>query len=89
LSIPSNHVLFDQIIRAFKLNDSILSRTSHEKKYSDFINCALLSKHTEVCFIDDIDFSKMKNEKVYYIRPRSYLHRLSINEIIKRFLKKK
>ena len=78
--------LFDQIIRAFKIGNKCveLSRTSHEKIHDDLISCTLLPKSTEVCFIDDMEFSQMKQDKVYYIRPRPYYHELSLNVIIDR-----
>jgi hypothetical protein len=88
LKIPTNNkpVLFDQIIRAFKIGNKCveLSRTSHQKIHHDLISCTLLPKSTEICFIDDMEFSQMKQDKVYYIRPRPYLHGLSLQEILDR-----
>ena len=85
----NNIVLFDQIISAFKIgNTNIeLSRTSHEKTYDDLICCTMLPKNTEICFIDDTEFMKMKQDKVYYIRPKSYIHPLNISIIIERWVK--
>lgn len=88
LKIPTTNklVLFDQIIRAFKIGNKCveLSRTSHQKIHHDLISCTLLPKSTEICFIDDMEFSQMKQDKVYYIRPRPYLHGLSLHEILER-----
>lgn len=80
--------IFDHVICAFKINNKIveLSRTTYDKTYADFIKCTLLPKTTEICFIDNAYFSNMVNEKVYYIKPRSYYHSLSIKTIIDRFL---
>ena len=86
LNIPENTPLFDKLILAFKINDIPveLSRTTHDKTHSDFIRCTLLPKSTQICFIDNSYFPNMKNERVYYIQPRSYHHNLSFDEIIQR-----
>ena len=57
--------LFDQIIRAFKVNGKQieLCRTSHNKSHKDFINCTNLPENTEICFIDDVLHKKMEHEK--------------------------
>jgi hypothetical protein len=80
--------LFDKIIYAFKINNKIveISRTTRDKTYNDFINCTLLPKTTEICFIDNTFYNNMLNEKVYYIQPRAYYHNISINSIIERFI---
>jgi hypothetical protein len=80
--------LFDKIIYAFKINNKIveIARTTRDKTYNDFINCTLLPKTTEICFIDNTFYNNMLNEKVYYIQPRAYYHNISINTIIERFI---
>jgi hypothetical protein len=80
--------LFDKIIHAFKINNTPieLKRTTHEKKHSDFIKCAILPKTTEICFLDNTYFEDMRHRRIYYIQPRSYYHHLSTEEIIYRFL---
>jgi hypothetical protein len=87
--ITNNIVLFDQVISAFKIgNTNIeLSRTTHEKTYNDLICCTMLPKNTEICFIDDTEFMKMKQDKVYYIHPKAYIHPLNISIIIERWVK--
>ena len=84
----SNILLFDQVISAFKIrNTNIeLSRTTHEKTYNDLICCTMLPKDTEICFIDDTEFVKMKQDKVYYIHPKAYVHTLTVSEIIDRWV---
>ena len=79
--------LFDQIIRAFKINNKPveLGRTTHQKTRHDFIRCTLLPEETEICFIDDTYYPGMQNERVYYIHPRGYVHNLSLPEMIDRF----
>lgn len=80
--------LFDKIIYAFKINNKIveIARTTRDKTYNDFINCTLLPKTTEICFIDNTFYNNMLNEKVYYIQPRAYYHNISTNTIIERFI---
>jgi hypothetical protein len=86
--LKSDKPVFDKIILAFKINNKAieLSRTTHDKTYSDFIKCTLLPKTTEICFIDNSEFYEMKKERVYYIQPASYYHNLTVNEIINRFI---
>jgi hypothetical protein len=80
--------LFDKIICAFKINNKIveMGRTSHNKTYNDFIKCTILPKKTRLCFVDNTYFNEMVNDNVYYIQPRSYIHHLSTETIIDRFL---
>ena len=86
--LPNKPVLFDRIIRSFKINNKIIeiNRTTQEKIYSDFIKCTLLPNNTEICFIDNSYFPLMKNSRVYYIQPLSYHHHLSKEQIISRIL---
>ena len=86
LSTKSN--LFDKIIYAFKIDNKRVDpeRTTHSKTYPDFMKCTMIPNSAEICFIDNSYYSKMKNEKVYYIQPASYRHSLDINTIINRFL---
>ena len=82
----SNHVLFDKMICAFKINNKQIepNRTGHSKKIDDFIRCSLVSENADICFVDDIEYPAMKSAKVYYISPRPYIHTLSTTTIIKR-----
>ena len=87
--------LFDKIIGAFIPLDSSnrlqvkykmeSGRTTHQKTYSDLIQCTMLPKNTEYCFVDDTEYVKMKHDKIYYIRPKAYIHSLSVQEIIDRW----
>lgn len=80
--------LFDKVISAFKIGNTPieLNRTSHKKTYSDLIRCTLLPKNTEICFVDDTEYSRMKQDKVYYILPKPYVHRLTVKEIVERWV---
>lgn len=79
--------LFDKIIYAFKINNKRVEpfRTTHAKTTKDFISCTMLPKNTEICFVDNSQFSDMKTERVYYIQPKSFTHVLSTKQIIDRF----
>ena len=79
--------IFDKLICAFKVNNKIIehNRSTHKKTYNDFINCTVLPENIKICFIDDKYYSKMENEKIYYIQPSPYYHNLTNKEIINRF----
>jgi len=81
-----NVSLFDKIIHAFKINNKVieLDRTSHEKTHNDFIRCTLLPKNTEICFIDNTYYDSMTHNRIYYIKPKAYVHSLSTEDIINR-----
>ena len=81
-------MFFDQTIRAFKIGQEKIEwmRTSHDKSYGDFIKCTLLPPNTEICFIDNTYFRSMIYPKVYYIQPKSYVHSLTQDDIVKRFV---
>lgn len=80
--------LIDKNICAFKINNIIIEhlRTTYKKTYSDFIRCSILPKTTEICFIDNTYYNKMKHDKIYYIQPRPYFHNLDNTQIIDRFI---
>ena len=80
--------LFDDFICAFKINKQIIDprRTTNNKTYNELIRCLLVPKKTEICFIDNTYYGKMKNEKVYYIQPKPYYHKMKTYEIINRFI---
>ena len=81
--------LFDDIIKAFKQNNKIIEmrRTTRSKTYSDYISCIMLPEDiVETCFIDDKLFEKMCGDKVYYILPKPYYHRMSKEGIIRRIM---
>lgn len=80
--------LFDQIIAAFKVQGKRveLCRTTHMKTHSDLIKCTKLPEHTQICFLDDVFYPDMSNEKIYYINVKPYIYDLDFNEMITRFL---
>lgn len=81
--------LFDDIIKAFKQGNKIIEmrRTTKSKTYSDYVSCIMLPEDTvETCFIDDKYYEKMFGDRVYYIWPKAYYHRLSKATMIKRIM---
>jgi hypothetical protein len=86
-----DYPIFDNVIAAFMVNGKIVEpkRTTFFKTYEDLVNCAKLSKHAEVCFIDDQYHPHMINDKVYYIYTQPYVIRIDFADMIARFLKAK
>lgn len=81
--------LFDDIIKAFKQNNKVIEirRTTRSKTYMDYISCLMLPEDTvETCFIDDKHYDRMCGDKVYYILPKAYYHRMSKMGIVKRIM---
>jgi hypothetical protein len=83
-----NYSIFDQIIAAFKVQGKRveLCRTTHMKTHSDLIKCTKLAENTQICFLDDVFYPDMSNEKIYYINVKPYIHDLEFNDMISRFL---
>ena len=46
----------------------------------------MIPRNAEICFIDNTHFSKMENERVYYIQPKPYYHGLSFHDITNRLV---
>ena len=80
--------LFDQIVAAFKVNGEIIEvgRTTSDKTYEDLLRCTKLPSNVEVCFLDDQMHSKMEHAQVYYINVKPYVHQLSVETLIDRFM---
>ena len=80
--------LFDQIVAAFKVNGKIIEmgRTTHNKTYDDLLRCTKLPSNVEVCFLDDQMHSHMEHGQVYYINVKPYVHQLSVQTLMDRFL---
>ena len=79
--------LFDRIIYAFKINGkhTELSRTTHEKTIKDLILCGNIDANAKIFFLDDTYHKKMKNNNVYYVNIKPYIHNLEIECLIYRF----
>ena len=82
--------LFDQIIRAFKINGKRIEvcRTSSGKSYNDFISCTKLPPNTQLCFLDDQYHAKMEHENVLYINLKPYNYNVKYSVLCERFYKK-
>lgn len=80
--------LFDQIVAAFKVNGQIIEvgRTTNDKTYDDLLRCTKLPSNVEVCFLDDQLHAKMEHARVYYINVKPYVHHLSAETLLNRFL---
>lgn len=83
--------LFDKKIRAFKVHGEIIEfcRTSHNKLINDLFNCTKIPINSEICFIDDVYYSNMVQENVYYIKLKPYINCLSFKVMIDRFISSK
>lgn len=86
-----NHVLFDQIISAFKVNGKKVEmcRTSYDKNHKDLIKCTHIPKNAEICFIDDSYFPGMVNNNIYYINVKPYYYDLKLQDMIQIFINSK
>lgn len=84
-----NFKIFDQIIAAFKVNGKQveLCRTTNMKTHKDLIKCTKIPEETYICFLDDVFYPGMSNDKIYYINIRPYIYDLSFDEMINRFQK--
>ena len=80
--------LIDRVIGTYKIGKKIVNteRTCQEKTYSDLVKCTMMSNDDNICFIDNTYYEKMRNERVYYIQPLPYHHKLSPPEIVSRLL---
>jgi hypothetical protein len=83
-----DYKIFDQIIAAFKVHGKRveLCRTTHMKTHADLIKCTKLPEDTQICFLDDVFYPDMSNEKIYYINVKPYIHDLEFTEMINRLL---
>ena len=81
--------LFDRTIAAWKVDGKIYEkcRTSHEKKYTDLLNCGKLKKTDKICFLDDMKHPHMINNNVKYLHLNAYKHDISFTQMCKTFLK--
>lgn len=83
-----NYKLFDRVIRAFKVNGKIIEmcRSSNEKKIGDLFNCTKIPANSQICFLDDVYYSNMVDENVYYIKLKPYTYNLPFQIMIQRFV---
>lgn len=84
----TEYKIFDQIIAAFKIRGEKveLGRTSYDKTVDDLFRCTKLPEEVEICFIDDLYHNGMNDEHVYYINVKPYHHKLTIHNLMFRFL---
>jgi hypothetical protein len=86
-----NYKLFDRIIRAFKINGKIIEacRSTNDKQVGDLFNCTMIPKNSQICFLDDVYFSNMVDENVYYIKLKPYIYILPFQLMLQRFIASK
>jgi hypothetical protein len=84
----TDYKLFDQIIAAFKIRGEKieLGRTSYDKTIDDLFRCTKLPEDIEICFVDDLYHGGMTEDRVYYINVKPYHHKLTIHNLMLRFL---
>ena len=84
-----NYKIFDQIIGAFKIQGKRVEvcRTTHMKTHKDLIKCTKIPEDTQICFLDDVYYPDMSNEKIYYINLKPYIHDLDFDDMISRLIK--
>jgi len=84
-SLPT---LFGEVIRSFKIDGKIVDprRTEQTKSIRDLMNCILIPRKTEICYVDDALHPKMKHRYLYYLQPKPYYHKLTKRAIIDRYL---
>jgi len=83
-----NYKLFDRVIRAFKINGKIIEmcRSTNEKTTGDLFNCTKIPYNSQVCFLDDVYYTNMVDDNVYYIKLKPYIYNLPFQLMIQRFL---
>jgi hypothetical protein len=81
-----NYKIFDQIIAAFKIQGKRVEvcRTTHMKTHTDLIKCSKIPENTQICFLDDVYYPDMSNDKIYYINVKPYIYDLSFDDMINR-----
>jgi hypothetical protein len=83
-----NYKLFDRVIRAFKINGKIVEmcRSTNEKTTGDLFNCTKIPHNSQICFLDDVYYSNMVDDNVYYIKLKPYTYNLPFQQMIQRFV---
>ena len=83
-----SYKLFTKIVGPYKIGNQVIEkcRTSHDKKYEEFIKCANLADTTQLCFIDDQEHYGMDHKNVFYIKIKPYYYSLQKNIMIERFI---
>jgi hypothetical protein len=90
--------LFDNIIYTSKTTDSREPATNkntyikiekYEKNIKEIITYTQLSKDVQICFLDNSYYPNMNCSNVYYIKLNSYIHKLSYETMIGRFMNAK
>ncbi len=83
-----SYKLFTKIVGPYKIGNKVIEkcRSSHDKKYEEFIECADLPDSTELCFVDDQEHYGMDHNNVFYIKIKPYHYSLQSKIMIERFV---
>lgn len=84
-SYKIGHNAFNRIVRSWKIGKNVIEpcRTSHDKKYTDFLKCTGYPKNTKLCFLDDQLHDGMKHPNVYYIHIHPYQYHYKFKDMIR------
>ena len=80
--------LFDRTIAAYKARGKQIEplRTTYDKTVADLQRCARLPQNVDICFVDDLEHHKMKQNNIFYIQIPAYHHNFEPNEMMRIFL---
>lgn len=82
---------FNRIVRSWKIGNEVIEscRTSHNKKYSDFLKCTGYPENTKLCFLDDQLHDGMKHPNVYYLHIHPYKYHYTFDDMIHKLIRSK
>jgi len=82
---------FNRIVRSWKIDGEVIEpcRTSHTKKYHDFLKCTGYPEGTKLCFLDDQLHHGMEHPNVYYIHIHPYTYHYSFDVMIEKLVHSK
>lgn len=85
-NIKLNYQLFDKIICAFKINNTIIepNRTTYTKTFNDLISCTQLDPNTKIFYLDDKYYHSMNKNNLLYIKLKAYKYELDKKILFKR-----
>lgn len=85
-----NYTLFDDVIGAFKVQDTIQDprRTSNSKRHMDIMRIMECSSRSQILFFDDVYHPEMNVPNVTYIHLDPYTYQYKPQEIIELYVRK-
>jgi len=84
-----NQPLFDQVIRAYKINNNMVepNRTQHNKTRADLLKCMNVDDINHICFIDDQSHPLLTESNVDGLHIPPYYYEIDKQTLINRLLK--